>query len=195
MSTQVCPLCKGEREQMVDCRACWGTGALHNVGWATEPWTEIIPNLWVGGHDYNPHTFGPAHVVTQDDLDAAGFDVVVSLYQREEGPHFHTSPGDGRAHYTLAVPDDTVMGLYVDEIKAIDHLSKQVASAVTERKKVLVRCQAGLNRSSLTAGLALVRMGYQPQRVIDMIRAKRSPFALFNQRFVEIILAQSKEAS
>lgn len=48
----------------------------------------------------------------------------------------------------------------------------------------LVHCQAGLNRSSLVAGLALVRGdGMGGQEAIDLLREKRSPAVLCNPSF------------
>ncbi len=47
----------------------------------------------------------------------------------------------------------------------------------------LVHCQAGLNRSSLVAGLALVLGGWTPEKVIAKLRAKRSPAVLCNPVF------------
>lgn len=185
-----CMVCKGEREAMADCRYCIGTGVLKTVGWADTPWSEIVPNLWVGGHDYAPDIWGYPLQVGSEELAEAGFDVVVSLYQRDCHPPEHVH------HYMMRVADDILLGLDSDETAEVWRLAKVVGQYVTEGKKVLVRCQAGLNRSSLVAALALVRMGHEPQATIDLIREKRVPFALFNQRFVEIILASqaSKES-
>ena len=82
------------------------------------------------------------------------------------------------------------MGLYEAEVAQVHRLAGLTAEAVEAGRKVLVRCQAGLNRSSLVAALAMIRMGYQPQQAIDLIREKREPFCFFNQNFVGIVLAQ-----
>lgn len=37
----------------------------------------------------------------------------------------------------------------------------------------LVHCQAGLNRSGLVAGLALIKMGKTPQEAVDLLRRRR----------------------
>ena len=54
-----------------------------------------------------------------------------------------------------------------------------------------MRCQAGLNRSSLVAALALVHRGLAPQEAIDAIRAGRSPNCLFNRSFAAHVLARA----
>ena len=50
-------------------------------------------------------------------------------------------------------------------------------------QRVLIRCQAGMNRSGLIMALVLIREGYTAQEAIDLIRTKRSKHALFNGRF------------
>ena len=50
--------------------------------------------------------------------------------------------------------------------------------------RVLVRCQAGLNRSGLVTALVLMQDGYSPVEAIALIRLRRSPWALCNDDFV-----------
>lgn len=52
----------------------------------------------------------------------------------------------------------------------------------------LVHCQAGLNRSGLLAGLALVLSGVKPVDAIAKLRARRSPAVLCNPRFEQWLL-------
>ncbi len=53
-------------------------------------------------------------------------------------------------------------------------------------EKVLVRCQAGANRSGLIVAIVLMKDGYSAQEAIDLIRSKR-PFALSNSEFVSFL--------
>jgi protein-tyrosine phosphatase len=48
---------------------------------------------------------------------------------------------------------------------------------------VLVHCMAGMNRSGMVLGLALVKSGMEPKQAIKLMRAKRSPSVLFNKVF------------
>lgn len=180
-----CLVCKGQRPAMDTCNYCRGTGVFCNVGWARTPWSEIIPNLWIGGHDYAASGWGFADLVTREELAEAGFEVVVSMYETD------CHPPEDVEHHTMVVADDIRRGIDADEIKEAWRLSGIVADSVAGGRKTLSRCQAGLNRSSLVAALAMVRMGYHPQRAIDLIRERREPFALFNPHFVQIILAQT----
>lgn len=52
----------------------------------------------------------------------------------------------------------------------------------------LVHCQAGLNRSGLLAGLALVLSGYTPVEAIAKLRETRSPAVLCNKTFESWLL-------
>lgn len=52
----------------------------------------------------------------------------------------------------------------------------------------LVHCQAGLNRSGLVAGVALVLEGMGPQEALDTLRESRSPVVLCNKTFEKALL-------
>ena len=64
-------------------------------------------------------------------------------------------------------------------------------------KKVLVRCQAGWNRSGICVALTLMKDGYKAKDAIDLIRARRSPHALCNEDFVRYLedLSRTKRPS
>lgn len=57
-------------------------------------------------------------------------------------------------------------------------------------KRVLIRCQAGLNRSGLIMALVLIREGHTPEEAIELIRDKRCESALCNDRFVAYLVEQ-----
>jgi protein-tyrosine phosphatase len=50
-------------------------------------------------------------------------------------------------------------------------------------KKVLIRCQAGINRSGLIMALVLIRDGMNPEDAIELMRTKRARSVLRNQTF------------
>jgi hypothetical protein len=54
-------------------------------------------------------------------------------------------------------------------------------------KSVLVTCHEGLNRSSLVAGLAMRKIGYDVGETMTFLKAARGPNALSNQHFVRIL--------
>jgi protein-tyrosine phosphatase len=55
---------------------------------------------------------------------------------------------------------------------------------------VLVHCMAGMNRSGMVLGLALVKSGMESKQAIKLMRAKRSPSVLFNKVFHDWLLNQ-----
>ena len=60
-------------------------------------------------------------------------------------------------------------------------------------EKVLIRCQAGLNRSGLVTALTMMHAGYEPADAIKQIRQQRSPMALFNDNFVTWLVVAAPE--
>ena len=59
---------------------------------------------------------------------------------------------------------------------------------------VLIRCQAGMNRSGLVTALVLVMAGLTPGQAVTLIRQRRSPGALFNEHFVEWLINEGESA-
>lgn len=57
--------------------------------------------------------------------------------------------------------------------------------------KTLVHCQAGLNRSNLVAGLALIEVGMKPQSAIDLLRKQRCDAVLCNKAFEAWLLSRT----
>ena len=71
-----------------------------------------------------------------------------------------------------------------------------VAKWVNQCRKtgpVLVHCQAGLNRSGLVTGLALVLDGMAPAEAIKTMRERRCPAVLCNKAFERFLLSLNAE--
>ncbi|WP_431977616.1 protein-tyrosine phosphatase family protein [Micromonospora haikouensis] len=134
------------------------------------PWHEIIPGLWMGGHDFGDF-YDPIPAIVDDE-----FDRVVSLFHRPgHGPH------PAVAHTIARIRDGKLHDYDLDMIR---DLAGSLAADVRDGRKVLIRCQAGLNRSGLLTAFVLIRLGHSPTDAIRLIRARRSPHALFNEHFV-----------
>lgn len=173
---RTCHVCEGQRPAMESCAACVGRGTIDAIGFCPTPWDEVHPGLSVGGHAVAGPDGWSLPVVVRDE-----FDVVVSLYEAEGH-----GPADGVEHHYHRMADADLLGRDAVEVARLAHLT---ADRVREGRTVLVRCQAGLNRSSLVAALALVELGLQPQEAIDRIRAGRHVNCLFNRSFVEHVRA------
>ena len=163
------------------CTDCDGSGWTEWAALATSPWTEIIPNLWVGGHDYNAaEGTHPQWVASISPRTL--FDVVISLYSRHG-----SAPGAGTSHHEFIFDDAE---LTPDVIHTVRSAADIASKAVTGGKKTLVRCQAGLNRSSLVASMALMSLGFSGTDAVQLIRAKRSPWALCNEHYEKFLESQ-----
>lgn len=63
-------------------------------------------------------------------------------------------------------------------------------NSCADRGPVLIHCQAGLNRSSLIAGTALVMSGaYRPEQAVTKLRSQRSNACLCNPEFEHALLS------
>lgn len=176
-ANDACHVCDGQRPAMETCAACVGRGVVDVIGFCSTPWDEVHPGLYVGGHAIAPaEGWVPDPVVV-----GAEFDTVVSLYA-EPG----CGPAEGVEHHYHRMADADLRG---DDAVQVARLAELAADRVQAGKRVLVRCQAGLNRSSLVAALAMVRLGVEPQDAIDRIRAGRHVNCLFNRSFVEHVRA------
>ena len=134
--------------------------------------TEILHRLWQGGTAerdqlHNSKFFSTA---TKD----VPFTSVVTLDAQSQPVKW------GVKEYRFGIEDGPIDPTQVKDIlKAADWAYEQWKSKET----VLIRCQAGANRSGLITALVLMKDGWSAQKAIDHIKSKRS-FALSNSDFV-----------
>lgn len=167
----------------------WG----HRYG-ISELWSEIAPNLFVGGTADQDTvaqareariTFNDFDVTEDAEIGPEQFDAVVTMYA-------WARPVDwGVEELRWGIPDSVQHGI---DIESLRETVTWAHRRWTAGKKVLIRCQAGLNRSSLVAALVLVRDGLTGDQAITMIREGRSQKCLFNTRF-ENLVRQSSAAT
>lgn len=140
-------------------------------------YSEILPNLWQGGTDDDQLVHkGSGRLPTVND--PKEFDVVVSLCAYTLPVGWHVK------EYRYAFPDGPAEAAIYEEVEQIaDYVHKDWASG----KKVLIRCQAGLNRSGLVTALILLREGVPLSKIIELIRDKRGEYALSNNHFMEYL--------
>ncbi len=112
-------------------------------------------------------------------IDDLGFDASIDV-----GGWDQSSQMTGR-DYTFRMLDDVP---WIDDEPMIHELGRIVATKVEEGQRIVVNCAAGLNRSGLIVGRALIFLGYEPREAIRLIRAARGPKALFNRTFEEFLL-------
>lgn len=136
---------------------------------ALDDYNFIVDGLAQGGF--------PRH-----DAKAAGWSLIVS-----HSRNFNAHP----VPYLHFPFDDTEIML--PDTKILHNLAKLIAHEyIKQDKRVLIHCDAGLNRSGLTTALVLLELGYKPQDAINLMRKQRCQEVLYNDRFRNYIMEQQR---
>jgi protein-tyrosine phosphatase len=152
---------------------------VHDINWDFPLWSEILPGLFLGGTDDDDTIEDASNIHTSRTITKDHFDTVVTLYAwanpvdwfvQELRYGFYDSGLEGNADYDS-----------LHEAAEFAHKSWKSG------KRVLIRCQAGINRSSLTMGLVLMLDGYPAAAAIELMRSKRSNAVLLNDDFVDYL--------
>lgn len=146
----------------------------YEIDYPQELWSEILEGFWIGGTDDNDiYDQLEKPMITKKD-----FDTVFTAYS-------YANPVDWFVkEIRYGFYDSREAGFNPEEL---DDIASMMYADWKKGKKVLFRCQAGLNRSSLCAALVLMKAGYTADEAIALIRQKRSKYALFNRSFVEYL--------
>ncbi|PKW10029.1 Dual specificity phosphatase, catalytic domain [Streptomyces sp. 1222.5] len=164
-------LCEGVGEASLRTR-----GKQPDVPAPERPWSEIVPGLWMGGHEFRGRSGRLEFAVVRDE-----FEVVQSLLRL---PGY--GPDPGVEHHVWPIPDGPLDGT---QLAGVIRLARAVNEALDSGRRVLVRCYHGYNRSGLVVAHALGQRGRSPDEAIQLIRARRSAWALHNELFVEYLRA------
>ena len=144
--------------------------------------SEILPNLFMGGTDDDDVIHIPARIYNR--RNELPFDAIVTMYEYAR-PAF-----GGVQEFRYAVPDAAMDNINLDRLRdAVEFAHARWKAG----DRVLIRCQAGLNRSGLVTALVLIKEGHLPADVITLLRAKRDRDALCNQDFAEWLLVYGQE--
>ncbi len=141
--------------------------------------SEIAPNLFQGGTDDLDVIHLP--VTNNNKRIDLPFDAIVTMYA-------WARPADWQVQeFRYGVPDAKISDIELSRLR-------QAVQFGYDRWKsgdrVLVRCQAGLNRSGLVTALILIKDGHTPEAAINAIRTHRGPDALFNMNFANWIIEE-----
>ena len=139
--------------------------------------SKILDGLYQGGTDDEQTVFrGNKRLATMSDV--RPFDSVVSLCA-------HSLPmGWLVKEFRYPFPDGPLDPVTIPEIEAIAQWAYTKWKA---GERVLIRCQAGMNRSSLVTSLVLMRDGKSADEAIELLRERRSPYVLSNSHFVNYL--------
>ena len=141
-----------------------------------ELWTEVYPNLFMGGTDEDDIVGKPEiepRITKQD------FDTVVTL-------HAWSNPVDWKVReFRQHFEDGSVAEFDEEELKfLVDFVNYELDAG----KSVLIRCLSGLNRSGLVSALVLMSRGYTAEESITYLRQSRSVLVLCNKDYEKWLL-------
>ena len=139
----------------------------------TSLYSQIITNLFMGGTDDEDviHVPAPYRRAT-----ALPFDAIVTMYASAR-------PADWSVQeFRYGIPDASIQDIDLCRLReAVEFGFRRWKAG----DRVLVRCQAGLNRSGLVTALILMMNGMDAEVAIKEIRDHRAELALFNTEYVD----------
>lgn len=146
-----------------------------------ELYSEILPGLYMGGTHDNDVVYEKPTEKYKIKID--NFDCVITMYA-------WANPVDwGVEEIRFGIPDSKIADANIQKIIETAYFGyKRWKSG----EKLLVRCQAGLNRSGLITSLILMFDHLHPKSAINLIRDKRTQYALFNQNYVDWLIENAK---
>lgn len=158
----------------------------YSVQWPKAEYHEILPNLYIGGHlwEEDGRAKDSRHSSVSGDL---SWDYVVSAYMSE----FETSWP--QCDQRLVLFPDTEEGLDDETWARIKSAVDEVVSRWRQGQKVLIRCQAGYNRSGMMMSLVLMRLGYTADKAVHHVRWRRGRSVLVNPVFESYVHEREDE--
>jgi hypothetical protein len=148
----------------------------------TSLYSEIAPNLFMGGTaDEDVIHQAVAYNKARTDLP---FDAIITMYA-------WANPADWRVQeFRYGIYDSAITDIDLDRLKqAVEFGYNRWLSG----DRVLVRCQAGLNRSGLVTALIMMSTGLDAETAIEQIRKNRADIALFNNNYVEWLMSEGAQ--
>ena len=145
-------------------------------------YSEIAPNLFMGGTaDEDVIHQAVAYNKARTDLP---FDAIITMYA-------WANPADWRVQeFRYGIYDSAIADIDLDRLKqAVEFGYNRWLSG----DRVLVRCQAGLNRSGLVTALIMMSTGLDAETAIEQIRKNRADIALFNNKYVEWLMSEGAQ--
>ena len=142
---------------------------------------EIVPGLFQGGTpdedwDRAGGLAGTPRSLGRDGGLEGRFDAVVTLFAWAQPCDWGVEElryGFYDAHPRLA------------DMSRVVRVARWAYERWSDGDQVLIRCQAGLNRSGLITALVLMLAGWTPQAAISQMRRERAEVALVNDDFVD----------
>ena len=148
----------------------------------TSLYSEIAPNLFMGVTDDEDviHQAAPYNKARTD----LPFEAIITMYA-------WANPADWKVQeFRYGIYDSDISQIDLDRLKqAVEFGYNRWLSG----DRVLVRCQAGLNRSGLVTALIMMSTGLDAETAIEQIRKNRAEIALFNTHYVEWLMSEGAQ--
>jgi len=141
----------------------------------------IAPNLFQGGTD----DLDVIHLAQTNNRPRTDlpFDAIVTMYA-------WARPADWNIQeFRYGVPDASITDIDLNRLRQAVEFGHERWKA---GDRVLIRCQAGLNRSGLVLALILIKDGKTAEEAIALIRKNRGEDALFNENFRTWLLKEGE---
>ena len=145
-----------------------------------ELFSEIKPNLFMGGTDDLDTIF----TYLDREPSPLPFDTIATMYAWARPATWKIQ------EVRYAFPDSTIDHIDLKRLRSLVDFTYQQWK---EGDRVLVRCQAGLNRSGLVTALLLIKDDLSPSSAIELIRVKRSSDALFNRHYSNWLIKHGED--
>ena len=152
--------------------------------WPTYTPDEILPGLWQGGTE-DDHVVGCRVPADHHDVFAGRsprFDVVVTLYADAQPAPW------GVEELRFGFPDADLTTAFAERALG---LARHAHRRWKDGGRVLVRCQAGVNRSGLVTALVLMLEGMSAHDAIALLRERRAPAVLDNRAYVRWLVTEA----
>lgn len=164
------------------------------TSWAEDDWPaytpdEILPGLFQGGTEDDEVLGYPAPAHHYERMHSGStptyqFDVVITLYADAQ-------PAPWGVHeIRYGFPDGPLRD---HDLQKAVRIAKEAHSQWRSGARVLIRCQAGVNRSGLVSALVLMIDGRSAPDAIALLRSRRSPFVLSNSHFEKWLRTQAAD--
>ena len=140
--------------------------------WPDPAPTEILPGLWQGRTSESSHLGQPTK--PNHYRGERPFDIIVTLYADAQPAPW------GVEEIRYGFPDGQ---LELDDLERVTRIAVTAAERWQAGDCVLIRCQAGVNRSGLLVALTLQALGWTPEAALSHLRRTRSPWVLDNDDF------------
>jgi len=140
-------------------------------------YSEILPGLYMGGTHDDDVIFNESNDVLK--ISKKHFDSVITMYSWAQPVDWEVQ------EMRYGIPDSQITDINLIKLIEVAYWGYRQWLL---GDKLLIRCQAGLNRSGLVTALILMLHKFSASEAIEQIRENRTQLALFNKNYVNWLI-------